>query len=112
MASVQSAVATGEAEARKVGQLRHSHVIARPDKSVLQMVLQLLAKKEKNQPDRQPENTEESVGIAAKSVSELRKMARSAPQFPLTADEISVAKKEDLIRHLTELEQGRGVDQS
>lgn len=47
VASVSAAVAVGEAEARRVGQLRHSRVIPRPDRSVMQMVLQQL-EKEKN----------------------------------------------------------------
>jgi ethanolamine utilization protein EutM len=44
VASVTAAVAVGEAEARRVGQLRHSRVIPRPDRSVMQMVLQQLEK--------------------------------------------------------------------
>ncbi|MFM1653595.1 BMC domain-containing protein [Brevibacillus sp. B_LB10_24] len=52
VASVQAAVAAGEAEARRVGQLRSSHVIARPDGSVPQMI-QGIVKKEKKQAAKQ-----------------------------------------------------------
>ncbi|WP_019122967.1 BMC domain-containing protein [Brevibacillus massiliensis] len=53
VASVQSAVAVGEAEARRVGQLRSSHVIARPDGSVPQMIRGIVEKKEKKQAAKQ-----------------------------------------------------------
>ncbi|CAM5790470.1 BMC domain-containing protein [Brevibacillus borstelensis] len=45
VASVSAAVTVGEAEARRIGQLRHSQVIPRPDQTVLQMVFQRLDKK-------------------------------------------------------------------
>lgn len=45
VASVQAAVQAGEAEARRVGQLRHSHVIARPDSSVPRMILEQYERK-------------------------------------------------------------------
>jgi len=52
VASVTAAVAVGEAEARRVGQLRHSRVIPRPDRSVMQMVLQQLEKEKAKQATR------------------------------------------------------------
>lgn len=53
VASVTAAVAVGEAEARRVGQLRHSRVIPRPDRSVLQMILQQLDKDKGSQANKQ-----------------------------------------------------------
>ncbi|MGO0061582.1 BMC domain-containing protein [Brevibacillus fluminis] len=44
VAAVQAAVATGEAAAMRVGRLRHSHVIARPDQSVHQLIKRLESK--------------------------------------------------------------------
>ncbi|RNB92049.1 BMC domain-containing protein [Brevibacillus fluminis] len=44
VAAVQAAVATGEAAAMRVGRLRHSHVIARPDQSVQQLIKRLESK--------------------------------------------------------------------
>ncbi|MCK9927481.1 BMC domain-containing protein, partial [Frankia sp. Mgl5] len=42
VSSVQAAISVGEAEARRVGQLRHSHVIPRPDESVNRLIQKLL----------------------------------------------------------------------
>jgi ethanolamine utilization protein EutM len=53
VASVTAAVAVGEAEARRIGQLRHSRVIPRPDRSVLQMILQELEKDKGSQANKQ-----------------------------------------------------------
>lgn len=53
VASVTAAVAVGEAEARRVGQLRHSRVVPRPDRSVLQMILQQLDKDKGSQANKQ-----------------------------------------------------------
>jgi microcompartment protein CcmL/EutN len=44
VSSVQAAVAAGEVEAKRVGQLRHTHVIPRPDESVNLLVQKLLKK--------------------------------------------------------------------
>ncbi|WP_312115562.1 BMC domain-containing protein [Brevibacillus reuszeri] len=54
VASVTAAVAVGEAEARRVGQLRHSRVIPRPDRSVMQMVLQQLEQEKSRQATSKP----------------------------------------------------------
>ncbi|GIM47481.1 hypothetical protein DNHGIG_30300 [Collibacillus ludicampi] len=45
-----------------------------------------------------------------KSISELRKMALSCKGFPLSAEEINSAKKEELIRLLIETEKERGEE--
>ncbi len=70
VASVTAAVAVGEAEARRVGQLRHSRVIPRPDRSVMQMVLQQLEKEKSKQASSKP------VGKAA---GDKQKNAQSTP---------------------------------
>ncbi|MFC7392694.1 BMC domain-containing protein [Scopulibacillus cellulosilyticus] len=116
VASVQAAVAVGEEEAKRIGQLRYSHVIARPDESVTQMINQVMdgntANKtsQKKQADKQENEGEKQTELVKKSVSELRKLAHSNADFPLTSQEINTARKEDLIKHLSECEQEKGGD--
>ncbi|MED1953998.1 BMC domain-containing protein [Brevibacillus centrosporus] len=64
VASVTAAVSTGEAEARKVGQLLHSRVIPRPERSVMEMVLQQLEKekaKQTTKPASKPKNSSQAA---------------------------------------------------
>ncbi|WNC13684.1 BMC domain-containing protein [Brevibacillus brevis] len=63
VASVTAAVAAGEAEARRVGELRHSRVIPRPEQSVMQMVLQQLEKEKGKQPVKpsKPKNSQQAT---------------------------------------------------
>ncbi|RNB90490.1 BMC domain-containing protein [Brevibacillus fluminis] len=104
VSSVQAAVDAGAQAASRVGRLLHVHVIARPDASVPRMIWQLVQGKEQKQ--EQLEAVTE--GLEHKSVSELRKLARSLADFPLTGIEISTARKEELLLHLRELEAKRG----
>jgi len=141
VSSVQSAVAVGEAEAKRVGQLRHSHVIARPDQSVPKVIVEMLKKEQEKQqaqepeeklqaqeqqemhenqldkqqekepeqpaesvPELQQELVEESAELAKKSINELRKLAYAHANFPLNSQEITIAKKEELIKYLSEME--------
>lgn len=122
VSSVQAAVAIGAAEAKRVGQLLHSHVIPRPDQSVSKMMLRMLETVAPtiNKPEleaAQEQNAEvvqkQEAGritdeLSQKSLNELRKMARSVPDFPLTSQEINVAKKEELLKHLSDQETERG----
>lgn len=78
VASVSAAVAVGEAEARRVGQLRHSRVIPRPDRSVMQMVLQQLEKEKTKQASK-------GTGKAAEKPSADKQKNASSP----TATQIS-----------------------
>jgi microcompartment protein CcmL/EutN len=97
VSSVQAAVAAGTAEARRVGQWRHSHVIPGPDESVHRLIQKLFNKnvtQEKSSDDQELEH---------KSISEIRKIARTFTNFPLSAQEITFAKKEELIRHIQTL---------
>lgn len=118
VSSVQAAVEIGAAEAKRVGTLLSSHVIARPDRSVPQMILRLLEKyaaaaqatgEDPEEPAMIP--NPDPVDLQHKSVAELRKMARAHTNFPLSLQEINFAKKEELIQYLSELEGERG-DQS
>lgn len=70
VASVTAAVAVGEAEARRVGQLRHSRVIPRPDRSVMQMVLQQLEQEKSKQASFKP---------VSKAAGDKQKNAQSTP---------------------------------
>lgn len=70
VASVQAAVQVGEAEARRVGQLRYSHVIARPDSSVPKMILELFQQKQSEQ--------------QSKKKNEQEQINRRKPQDPLS----------------------------
>jgi microcompartment protein CcmL/EutN len=115
VSSVQAAVAIGAAEAKRVGRLLHAHVIARPDQSVPQMILRLLeqyaaAEQADGEDAGEPAVIPypDPIDLQYKSVAELRKMARAVPNFPLSPQEISSAKKEELIQCLMDLENERG----
>lgn len=104
VSSVQAAVSVGAGAAERVGKLLHAHVIARPDASVPQMIWQM-ARKQTGVQEQLEAVTDE---LAHKSVSELRKLARSHADFPLSGAEISTARKEELLQRLRELEAKRG----
>ncbi len=178
VASVQAAVAIGEQEAKRVGTLLASHVIARPDHSVREMIRQMLPKpaaaakpepaaagdrtdvqaaaadtlnpagqrtdealaatageggqtpalQSRDQADSQSggepdgdsavstesptQQADQPSDWARKPVAELRRIARSMADFPLSGQEISVARKEELIRYLNErTKDGGGADE-
>lgn len=136
VASVQSAVAVGTEVAKRVGQFRHSHVLARPDDNVIAMVFPMLAEKTEDHPSEKPsekpnEKPNEKIferveqpelvpekenshmklkELNKKNIQELRKLANSLTEFPLSPQEISSAKKEDLIKYLNEFQDGKGGD--
>ncbi len=124
VASVQAAVAVGEEAAKEVGRLYHSHVIARPDENVKKMIFQILfngkdRKSEKKTvlKDEQPGskiskeiNENKPSDLFKKSVKELRELAHADVDFPLSADKISSANKEDLIKLLSARQDGKGGD--
>jgi microcompartment protein CcmL/EutN len=97
VSSVQAAIAAGTAEARRVGQWRHSHVIPGPDESVKRLIQKL---QKNNKQEIIQEKSSDDQELERKSISEIRKMARTFTNFPLSAQEITIAKKEDLIRHI------------
>ncbi|MEK3935458.1 BMC domain-containing protein [Sporosarcina sp. FSL W7-1349] len=124
VASVQSAVSIGAEEAKEVGRLHHSHVIARPDDSTKKLIFQLLSKAEEKKEDKpnsseeeQPkavvemkEETEQAVDYTKASLQELRKQASLQSDFPLPADKIATAKKEELVKLLSAAQVGKGGD--
>jgi len=122
VASVQAAVDVGAEEAKRVGRLLHSHVIARPGESVYQMITQLLKKKTEPAAVREPEAAQtadaeeipeaeivlDEQDLESKPLTEIRKIARSIKNFPLSAQAINTARKEDLIQQLLQLKKERG----
>jgi microcompartment protein CcmL/EutN len=105
VSSVQAAVDAGADAARRVGRLLHSHVIPRPDENVPRMIKNLLKPEVKEEGKAEPAKAPVS-GLQDQSINDLRKMARSYADFPLTTNEINMAKKEDLIRLLEEKQGG------
>jgi len=106
VSSVQAAVDAGADAARRVGRLLHSHVIPRPDESVPKMIKNLMSPPVKE--EAEPAQGQPVSAFAEQSINDLRKLARSYTEFPLSTNEINTAKKEDLIRLLEEKPQGGG----
>ncbi|MDQ6598559.1 BMC domain-containing protein [Bacillus salipaludis] len=116
VASVKSAVEVGTEAAKRVGQLRHSHVIARPDDHIIQMLFPSLLKKaeEKSEPS-EPKvvkniDQEKPKEWTKTSLQELREFANSYEGFPLSLQEISSAKKEDLVKQISRFLAEKGGD--
>ncbi|WP_232490136.1 BMC domain-containing protein [Neobacillus cucumis] len=116
VASVKSAVEVGTEAAKRVGQLRHSHVIARPDDHIIQMIFPELLKKneEKSEPSVSKEvknkDQEKPKEWTKSSLQELRELANSYEGFPLLPQEISSAKKEDLVKQISRFLAEKGGD--
>ena len=116
VASVKSAVEVGTEAAKRVGQLRHSHVIARPDDHIIQMIFPELLKKneEKSEPSVSKEvknkDQEKPKEWTKSSLQELRELANSYEGFPLSPQEISSAKKEDLVKQISRFLAEKGGD--
>ncbi|GED67357.1 hypothetical protein BRE01_10590 [Brevibacillus reuszeri] len=108
VSSVQAAVDAGADAARRVGRLLHSHVIPRPDESVPKMIKNLLKPPVQEEVKPEPAQAQSASALAEQSINDLRKLARSYADFPLTTNEINTAKKEDLVRLLEEKQQGGG----
>ncbi|WP_256218313.1 BMC domain-containing protein [Bacillus sp. MUM 116] len=116
VASVKASVEVGSDAAKRVGQLRHSHVIARPDNHIIQMVFPGLFKKE------QPEKNEVKIEVknevkndkpkdwTKSSLQELRELANSYKGFPLSSEEISSAKREELLKQISKFPAEKGGD--
>ncbi|MGG1658967.1 BMC domain-containing protein [Brevibacillus sp. NRS-1366] len=108
VSSVQAAVDAGADAARRVGRLLHSHVIPRPDESVPKMIKNLMSPPVKEEEKPEATQGQPVSALAEQSINDLRKLARSYADFPLSTNEINTAKKEDLIRLLEEKQQGGG----
>lgn len=106
VSSVQAAVDAGADAARRVGRLLHSHVIPRPDENVPRMIKNLMNEKAKE--EAAPVQATTASSLAEQSINDLRKLARSYADFPLSTHEINTAKKEDLVRLLEEKQQDGG----
>lgn len=124
VASVQSAVAVGVEAAKRVGRLHHSHVIARPDENVKKLIFQALSDAKAKEVEKKTVVKEEqpavkelkevsdnkSTDLSKKTLKELRELATSDVKFPLSADKIASANKEDLLKYLSATQAGKGGD--
>ncbi|MGF9818307.1 BMC domain-containing protein [Brevibacillus agri] len=108
VSSVQAAVDAGADAARRVGRLLHSHVIPRPDENVPKMIKNLMRSEAKEEAKPQPAQAKAEPTLAEQSINDLRKLARSIADFPLSTNDINTAKKEDLIRLIEAKQQGGG----
>ncbi|WP_231510785.1 BMC domain-containing protein [Bacillus sp. UNC438CL73TsuS30] len=108
VASVKASVEVGADAAKRVGQLRHSHVIARPDNHIIQMVFPGLLKKE--QSEKKELKIDKPKDWTKNSLQELRELANSYKGFPLSSEEISSAKKEDLLKQISKFLAEKGGD--
>jgi microcompartment protein CcmL/EutN len=122
VASVKSSVEVGSDAAKRVGQLRHSHVIARPDDHIIQMVFPGLLKKEqsekreipvllkKEQSEKREIKNDQPKDWTKSSLQELRELANSYKGFPLSSEEISSAKREELLKQISKFLAEKGGD--
>jgi microcompartment protein CcmL/EutN len=116
VASVKASVEVGSDAAKRVGQLRHSHVIARPDNHIIQMVFPGLLKKEqseKNEIKNEVKNeikNDKPKDWTKNSLQELRELANSYKGFPLSSEEISSAKREELLKQISKFLAEKGGD--
>lgn len=99
--AVKAAVDAGADAARRVGKLFAVHVIARPDDSVAAILPQppicppLVKERVDVDEDRLATPTFDS--LAAMTVGELRRLARSIPDLPIKGRNITLATKARLI---------------
>jgi len=123
--AVQASVSAGEAAARKVGQVVSVHIIPRPDEMTEAIVYDDVVPAANDEPVKKKtelttlaqqdifRSVKEDESLLKKkrlvkpdddyhrySVAELRKLARSLPNFPLTGREISKSKREELLQFL------------
>lgn len=110
VASVKAAVDIGASEAKRIGTLLSSHVIPRPDQSISQMLWSQVKKAvDKASPEpKASEAGDNPEKWEQMTVAELRKFARELADFPLSGQEISSSRKEDLIRCLQDWKARQG----
>ncbi|WP_256218321.1 BMC domain-containing protein [Bacillus sp. MUM 116] len=88
VASVKSSVEVGAEAAKRVGQLRHSHVIARPDNHIIQMLFPNLLKQtdegseQPKKKETKTKNQDNPKDWMKSSLQELRELANSYEGFP------------------------------
>lgn len=110
VASVKAAVEAGKDAAARVGKLISAHVIPRPDPQLAAMLRPPSSGStpsgRKNAEPEADRIEESASAYAAMSVTELRRLARSAPGLPISGRRISAAGKAELIRLLAGREKG------
>ena len=117
--AVKAALDAGKAAAEQVGELLSVHIIPRPHADVEPLLPPMAAPPQVPMPwgpvgeagevpaapaasGPLPRNPDGSVDFERMPVPELRRYARTLPNFPLKGREISVADRETLIRALTQ----------
>jgi len=114
VAAVQAAVDAGSAAASRVGQLVAAHVIPRPDDELEKLIydMELPDNDVSGQTEVSDQITEkkgevsnfsETVDLSSLNVHELRKLARSADNFPIKGREISRANKDVLLAYFAKI---------
>ncbi len=107
--AVKAALDAGQAAAEKVGELVSVHLIPRPHGDLEPLLPAMAAPPrvappwggegaETAPPQVLPRRPDGTVDLEALSVPELRRHARSLPNFPLKGREISMADRETLLR--------------
>lgn len=102
VAAVKASVDAGAAAAEKVGQLISVHVIPKPDSDVGKLLKKsesepIIATRVTGKTDEIPETVFGNKNIRTMTVAQLRTLARSVKGFPLTKQQINVAKKKELL---------------
>ena len=96
LAAMQAAVEAGARRASKVGKLISAHIIARPYDDTIKVFK--LAAEEELETEETPEKAKDE--LSAKTVRELREIARRLDNISLTGREISRARKSVLIEEI------------
>ncbi len=99
--AVKAAVDAGAVAAKQVGELFAVHVIPRPDDGVAAILPQLPRSSclpaDKDQADADKPVSQTFDDLAAKTVGELRGLARSMPNIPIKGRSITLATKAQLL---------------
>jgi microcompartment protein CcmL/EutN len=115
--AVKAAIDSGASAAEKVGKLIASHVIPRPAESTRTMIAPDWKRQPQEEVCREPENTQEvnpattpevnpattpeveltEDDLQKKHINELRRLVKSIPDFEMTPQEITSAKKEVIV---------------
>lgn len=99
--AVKAAIDAGASAARQVGELFAVHVIARPDDSVAAILPQpadvCLPVKDQGDDDGGQLASPTFDSLAAMTVGELRRLARSLPDLPIKGRNITLATKARLL---------------
>jgi microcompartment protein CcmL/EutN len=94
VAAVKAAVDAGRVAAERVGAVVSSHVIARPDPSLYELVVRPSGR------PRRAELQQSAPDLETMTVRELRNLAREIPTLPIQGREIARARKDELLEML------------